>query len=425
MAQDDRMTMALKEAFAGVGGSVWSSTLIYPMDFVKTRMQVPGAHYDGLIDAFQQTVKNEGFMALYTGLNSEVLKSAVQHFVYFYVYAFLKDFAQTRGARKYASQFGLCECDDGPSSVFSPATSRKGSEVALSPVTRSSSNPLDSVQSTDELMPMCCGACLKPVHLHASALEISAPDTPKGRGSSDDESNGTTPTNGQRKQQQRKPQQLNMALNLLIGIIAGCATQLFVTPLSVVQTRIMTQTKKKDLKNVRTPSIFAMLMRIAAEEGISALFAGIIPSLVLTANPAIQFVVFDRLKTLAQSFIRSWQKAHEGMSMTLPAAYSFLIGAIAKIAATLVTYPYIMAKVRLQWKGGAGAPKYAGTLDVIRTIIRDDGIFGLYTGVRAQMLKSVLGAALMFMGKERIMEYSNALVDSMRATYKEKIKKDD
>lgn len=423
MSKDDRMTMALKEAFAGVGGSVWSSTLIYPMDFVKTRMQVPGAKYDGLIDAFTQTIKEEGFMALYTGLNSEVLKSAVQHFVYFYVYAFLKDFAQTHSARKYASQFGLCECDDGPSSVFSPATSRKGSEVAMSPINkRSASNPLDSVQSSDELMPMCCGACLKPVHLSSSALEISAPDTPKSRKPSDE--NGST--NGQRtKQQSKQPQQLNMALNLLIGIIAGCATQLFVTPLSVVQTRIMTQTKKKNLKDVQTPSIFGMLMRIASEEGISALFAGIIPSLVLTANPAIQFVVFDRLKHLAQSFIRSWQKAHEGMSMTLPATYSFLIGAIAKIAATLVTYPYIMAKVRLQWKGGEGAPKYKGTLHVIQSILKDDGVFGLYTGVRAQMLKSVLGAALMFMGKERIMEYSNALVDSMRAQYKEKVAKGD
>lgn len=82
---DDRMAMALKEAFAGVGGSIWSSTLIYPMDFVKTRMQIPGAKHEGMIACAQQIIAEEGFLTLYTGLSSELLKSAVQHFVYFYV----------------------------------------------------------------------------------------------------------------------------------------------------------------------------------------------------------------------------------------------------------------------------------------------------------------------------------------------------
>ena len=412
MSGDDRMAMALKEAFAGVGGSIWSSTLIYPMDFLKTRMQVPGAKYDGMIDAFQQVVKEEGFLTLYTGLSSEVLKSAVQHFVYFYVYAFLKDAAQTRTARQYGAQLGLCACDDGPSGVFSPATSRKGSEAALPlpSYKRSSSNPLDSVHHLDELMPMCCGACLKPVHLSHQALEISAPDTPRRFPSIDENMSGTTTP---KRIKSAAPPQLGMLANLAIGIIAGCATQLFVTPLSVVQTRVMTEKKKLGSPHV---GIFQMLMNIAANEGITALFAGIVPSLVLTTNPAIQFVVFDRVKLFVQQLLKHWQKQHAGMSITLPAAYSFIIGAFAKIVATVVTYPYIMAKVRLQYKSSdSNAPKYTGTLNVIASILRDDGFMGLYTGLRAQMLKSVLGAALMFMGKEKLMIYSQQIVELLLA----------
>lgn len=411
-SKDDRMAMALKEAFAGVGGSIWSSTLIYPMDFLKTRMQVPGAKYTGMTDAFSQVVKEEGFLSLYTGLSSEVLKSAVQHFVYFYVYAFLKDFAQTKTYKQYGSALGLCECDDGPVNLFSPATSRKGSEAALPypTVKRSSSNPLDSVHDMSELMPMCCGACLKPVHISHSALEITAPDTPK-RQYSTDNGNNTTPRT--RSNKPSTPPQLGMGTNLLVGIIAGCATQLFVTPLSVVQTRVMTAKKQPGAKHL---GIFAMLLHIAATEGISSLFAGLIPSLVLTSNPAIQFVVFDRVKLFVQDLLKRWQKSHQGMTITLPAAYSFIIGAFAKIVATVCTYPYIMAKVRLQYKSSDNnAPIYTGTINVIASILKEEGFFGLYTGLRAQMLKSVLGAALMFMGKEKLMIYSQKVVELLLA----------
>jgi hypothetical protein len=60
----------------------------------------------------------------------------------------------------------------------------------------------------------------------------------------------------------------------------------------------------------------------------------------------------------------------------------------------LFSDPYIMAKVRLQARSPSGAPAYTGTLDVIFRTFRSEGIPGLYTGLQAQMLKSVLGTAL-------------------------------
>ena len=49
-------------------------------------------------------------------------------------------------------------------------------------------------------------------------------------------------------------------------------------------------------------------------------------------------------------------------------------------------------------------------MDVILTILKNDGMMGLYAGLRAQLLKSVLGAALMFMLKEQLTVWSDRLL---------------
>ena len=80
-----------------------------------------------------------------------------------------------------------------------------------------------------------------------------------------------------------------------------------------------------------------------------------------------------------------------------------------------------MAKLRLQYKGPlpAGQRAYTGTMDVIVSILKRDGMTGLYAGLRAQLLKSVLGAALMFMMKEKIVEWSQALMKTKAEKEKE------
>jgi len=81
-------------------------------------------------------------------------------------------------------------------------------------------------------------------------------------------------------------------------------------------------------------------------------------------------------------------------------------GAIAKISATLVTYPYIMAKTRLQYKGTGNQPKYTGSLDVLQRVLVEEGFLALYAGLETQLLKSVLGTATLFMAKEKISSFT-------------------
>jgi hypothetical protein len=217
---------------------------------------------------------------------------------------------------------------------------------------------------------------------------------------------------------------MSIALQLFLGTIAGCLTQLLVNPVSVIQTRMMTQKKSigraavavataagsaaaagaagRGGGNLARLGFFGMAAHILRLEGVAAFYTGLIPAFILSTNPSIQFLVFDRLKALLLRVLRQSGLEERNLSM----GESFVIGATSKVVATLATYPYILAKMRLQYKGdssgGAPAIVYKGTLDVLLRTLKYEGFLGLYAGMSAQLLKSVLGAALMFMAKEKL-----------------------
>ena len=71
---------------------------------------------------------------------------------------------------------------------------------------------------------------------------------------------------------------------------------------------------------------------------------------------------------------------------------SFMVGAVSKTLATIVTFPYILSKIRLQAKD----TKYTGAIDVLSRIAKEKGITGWYQGMQAQITKAVLAQALLF-----------------------------
>lgn len=71
---------------------------------------------------------------------------------------------------------------------------------------------------------------------------------------------------------------------------------------------------------------------------------------------------------------------------------SFLVGAVSKTLATVVTFPYILSKIRLQ----ARDTPYTGAIDCLAKIAKEKGISGWYQGMQAQITKAVLAQALLF-----------------------------
>ena len=146
-------------------------------------------------------------------------------------------------------------------------------------------------------------------------------------------------------------------------------------------------------------SFWGVGREIVQEEGVAGLWLGIKPGLVLTVNPAITYGVFERIKSvllLAQE--KAAAVAATSSNGKLTPGMNFLVGALSKTLATVVTYPYIMAKVRIQARGtdmqmaqeeGLPAPphhayhhsansKHPGALDLLRMVYKREGFAGWY-----------------------------------------------
>jgi solute carrier family 25 (peroxisomal adenine nucleotide transporter), member 17 len=84
---------------------------------------------------------------------------------------------------------------------------------------------------------------------------------------------------------------------------------------------------------------------------------------------------------------------------------------LAKAIATIATFPLIRAKAVINtWSkmhDGEPAPPLS---TVLKSLVEEKGLAGLYTGVEAQLSKGLLNAALMLMLKERIDEIVLALL---------------
>ena len=79
--------------------------------------------------------------------------------------------------------------------------------------------------------------------------------------------------------------------------------------------------------------------KVVKYEGIGALWNGTGPSLMLVCNPTIQFVVYEALK---RRLIRYLRTEH------LSGYMLFVVGAVAKAVATVITYPVQVLQCRMR-----------------------------------------------------------------------------
>lgn len=194
-------------------------------------------------------------------------------------------------------------------------------------------------------------------------------------------------------------EQISAVKNLAIASIAGVINVLMTTPLWVAGTRLSVQGRKKAQTEKPYKGVFDCLTRIINEEGVAALWKGVGPSLILVSNPSIQFVTYERLRG-------PMEKIAEKRGSPITSLEFFIMGAIAKAVATVLTYPLQLAQSRLRAdKGKAGNQRertYNGTLDVLRKVYKEKGAIGWFKGMEAKLWQTVLTAAFQFMVFERI-----------------------
>jgi len=162
------------------------------------------------------------------------------------------------------------------------------------------------------------------------------------------------------------------ATYLLSAIVAGAVCVLLINPFWVLKIRVISGRGR-----VSTWKAFKQILKT---DGYAGLWKGLGPSLIGISEGATQFVAYEELKAGLQG--------PDGLSVGSQLA----AGAIARIIATLVTYPYILLRSVLQLQNSP----YTSIVDACRKIVKQEGVSGLYRGLVPNLIRSVPPAAFMF-----------------------------
>nr|XP_018265304.1 uncharacterized protein I303_01667 [Kwoniella dejecticola CBS 10117]OBR87462.1 hypothetical protein I303_01667 [Kwoniella dejecticola CBS 10117] len=169
------------------------------------------------------------------------------------------------------------------------------------------------------------------------------------------------PSSSPSKSNPISPPSISTPAELLLGALAGALAQIFTIPVQVIATRqqLWQPDPISHAPGSSAPSLLETANEIISESGITGLWTGLKPGLVLTFNPAITYGVFERLKSYRLSKRSALSRDHSGSTAgKLGVGEAFVLGVISKMLATVVTYPYIFAKVRLQAKASPEEVQY-------------------------------------------------------------------
>ncbi|RLN75010.1 hypothetical protein BBJ28_00015416 [Nothophytophthora sp. Chile5] len=227
---------------------------------------------------------------------------------------------------------------------------------------------------------------------------------------------------------------ITTGMSLLMASTAGALNMSMTLPLEMINTRAQIQPSddessdsddKTEAKEVHHRGMWELAKEIYAEDGLQSFWKGFIPSMVLVSNPSINYTIFDKLKLRLQMSKMAASNAARVSSLT--ALEAFLLAAIAKAVATIVTYPVIRAKVLMQAQkkqlGGKQAvsghhhhhAKMGNSMvQVLRRIGELEGPSGYFKGCSAQLFNTVIKSALLVMTKEQITKYTMRVLYMLR-----------
>ncbi|KAF8630084.1 hypothetical protein AX17_005482 [Amanita inopinata Kibby_2008] len=169
-------------------------------------------------------------------------------------------------------------------------------------------------------------------------------------------------------EQERKP--LPFIANFAAGAIAGVSEILTFYPLDVVKTRMQLATGKSQ-------GLVGTFTSIIKQEGVGRLYRGLVPPLLLEApKRAVKFASND-----------FWGKTYLQMSgdAKMTQSLSVLTGCSAGATESFVVVPFELVKIKLQDK----ASTYKGPMDVVKQIVRKEGLLGLYAGMESTFWRHV------------------------------------
>ncbi|PIN09050.1 Mitochondrial solute carrier protein [Handroanthus impetiginosus] len=178
-------------------------------------------------------------------------------------------------------------------------------------------------------------------------------------------------------QQQR---QIGTASQLLAGGVAGAVSKTCTAPLA--RLTILFQVQGMHSNSLGKACIWREASRIVREEGVRAFWKG---NLVTIAHRVpysmISFYAFERYKNLLQVI---FGVESQGENISADLCIRLAGGGLAGVTAASATYPLDLVRTRLAAQ--TNVSYYKGIWHALRTISKEEGLFGLYKGLGATLL---------------------------------------
>ena len=345
------------EALAGAIGGLAGTVTFYPLDTIKTRIQaavdVEGQRRRTWNEVFNDLVENEGVWALFAGVGAKGAHSMASSFLYFLAFSSLRRRVEARSGR----QIGVT------------------TNLAIA------------------MLAGCCNVLVtEPLDTLSTRRQICGADDDGGRRSGSSARRAKTFFGAARAAgagEDGKGAKVAAPLETFADLVASAVDR----------------------------------AALAAHEW-ARLYSGVGASLLLTVNPAIQHTCFEQARRRVIGGLRRRAARRNGgvgakKIAELSVSDAFVLGAASKAVATFITYPLVRAKVlakaperrdvsrkrRDASRKGAPPPaeRHRGKSlpAVMRGVVETEGPAGLYKGLQAQLLKTVLVAAFSLTVKEK------------------------
>ncbi|XP_033217960.1 calcium-binding mitochondrial carrier protein Aralar1 isoform X2 [Belonocnema kinseyi] len=175
---------------------------------------------------------------------------------------------------------------------------------------------------------------------------------------------------------------LESSYRFVLGSVGGAVGATAVYPIDLVKTRMQNQRTGSFIGELMYKNSFDCCKKVIRHEGFFGLYRGLVPQLMGVApEKAIKLTVND--------FVRDKFMDKNG---NLPISGEILSGACAGASQVVFTNPLEIVKIRLQVAGEiAGGQKVRAW-----AVVKELGLFGLYKGARACLLRDVPFSAIYF-----------------------------
>jgi len=191
--------------------------------------------------------------------------------------------------------------------------------------------------------------------------------------------------------------------HFVCGSIGGCAATFVSFPFDVIRTRMVAQTENAHSYS----SLRDAANKLHLEGGIRALYKGIGPTLLaIGPQTGFQFGFYALFSQLLDKLVTTHDSKFDGRVMTVVGSLS--CGGLAGVCAKLLVYPLDTVKKRLQisgWTGRQGLGdtyRYQGAVNCLGTILKIEGVRGLFKGLSPALLKSAASSSVHFWLYEHI-----------------------